>query len=313
MNRRTREGFYVLWTLAILLCLGVCIFLLIWVSFADGGDAASLPVQPDVQDQTTDGAQPADGTQAADGTQPADGSQTADGSQPMDGTQPAEGADQPADEGVTSPVSVTLGETPDAGMDYIDHLTFLGDSTTNGLYAYGLLPHYQVWTPASGTLSLFNYAIETIDYYTPGGGDTPQSLPIVDCAAQAQPEYLVITLGINGVNILDEEQFKQYYTGLINDVLYASPNTKIICNSIYPVIDGQAPSDITNAKINAANGWILDVATQTGTRYLNTHDALTDASGNLNIDYIGSDSDGIHMHNGGYEAVLQYIRTHAWQ
>ena len=42
MNGRTREGFYALWTLAILICLGVCVFLLIWVSFADGGGDSAV-------------------------------------------------------------------------------------------------------------------------------------------------------------------------------------------------------------------------------------------------------------------------------
>lgn len=308
MNSRTREGFYALWTLAILICLGVCVFLLIWVSFADGGDAAqTTPAQDSQTDAQTDvSAQPV--LPGEDGTVPGQTDTAGSGTAATD-----DGSVQDAGEGNTSSVPVILGETADMGQDYQDQLTFLGDSTTYGLYAYGLLPHYQVWTPASGTLSLFNYAVETIDCYTPGGGDTAESLPIVDCAANYQPEYLVITLGVNGVSLLDEDQFKQYYTSLVQDILYASPDTRIICNSIYPVIDSQTPEGIKNDRINAANGWILDVATQQGVRYLNSHDALTDASGNLSTDYISTNSDGIHMDSRGYEAVLRYIRTHAWQ
>ena len=301
MNSRSREGFYTLWTIAILVSLALCVFLVIYVSVTGGSPAA---VQPPAADATAlpDGTMP-DGA-APDGTQSADGAQAA-----QDGAVPADTTDMPVPTDVPQPASTVLAETMDLGQEYQDKIVFLGDSTTYGLYSYNVLPHYQVWTPASGTLSLFNWEIETIDYYGRDGSN--QALSIADCAATGQPEYLVITLGINGISILNESQFKDYYRGLVQAIQAASPNTRIICQSIYPVIDSMTSSDITNAKIDAANGWILSIAEELGVRYLNTHDSLLDGSGQL-IEELNS-GDGIHVTAEGYRRILTYVRTHAYQ
>ena len=94
---------------------------------------------------------------------------------------------------------------------------------------------------------------------------------IGEACALKQPEYLVITLGVNGVADMSEDYFKECYTGVINMVRENSPDTKIICNSIYPVGRNYAHlGSINNDKINAANEWIKEVAAETGTRYSDT-------------------------------------------
>lgn len=283
MNRRTRESFYLLWTAAILICLAVCVFVLIYFSVTDGGTTASVPVPSDYT--------PAEG-QAPEGME----------------DQPVQ---SPATPEPTQPPTI-LAETADMGQDYQDRLVFLGDSTTYGFAAYGVLPFTQIWTPASGTLSLFNWPAESINYYAPDSPDTPVSLSIADTARTRQPEYLVITLGLNGVAMMEEADFKDYYRRLITTIQEASPDTKIICQSIYPVIDARTPDGIKNDRINAANGWILQLAQETGTRYLNTHDYLMDDTGSLPVQYDGG-NDGIHLTPDGLRAILQYVRTHAWQ
>ena len=317
MNNRTRESFYALWTAAIFICLILCIVILVYVSIADAPATAEgqLPA---------DGSQPQTGQSAVDGQQPAeDGQQPADqqtGTDVPPVTDPNAATAPPADgqagAAVTAPPvpsAVILGETADMGQEYLDRIVFLGDSTTYGMYAYNVLPHYQVWTPSNGTMALFNWAIEHVQYYPYGTNDDPQTLTIAEAAAAAKPDIMVITLGINGVAVLDETQFRDYYTEMVEAIQEASPDTKLIFQSIYPVIDSQTPSGVTNDRINAANEWILDMALQLGARYLATHDALTDSTGNLSLDYITSNSDGIHMDQRGYNAIVQYVRTHAWQ
>lgn len=76
-----------------------------------------------------------------------------------------------------TPVSVELAETEDAGPEYIDKIVFLGDSTSFGLSAYGILPASQVWTDSIGTMCLFNWAVDPIAYYAPGSYET-ESLTI---------------------------------------------------------------------------------------------------------------------------------------
>ena len=136
-----------------------------------------------------------------------------------------------------TPIPVELGETEDAGQEYIDKIVFLGDSTTYWLAGYGVLPFSQVWCDAIGTLSLFNWEVDTIAYYEPGSSEDPVQLSLKDCMARRKPEILVITLGLNGIAILDESQFRDYYVNMLAALQQASPDTKIICQSIYPVDD----------------------------------------------------------------------------
>ena len=57
MNSRSREGFYLLWTIAILICLAVCVFVLAYFSFI-GGDKTA-PAAEDIP-PAADGALPED-------------------------------------------------------------------------------------------------------------------------------------------------------------------------------------------------------------------------------------------------------------
>ncbi len=220
---------------------------------------------------------------------------------------------KPTAEPSPTPVPVELTETGDAGQEYIDKFVFLGDSTTYGLGAYGILPFTQIWADSIGTLALFNWEIDPIAYYDPADPYNAQSLSIPDCAARRQPEYLMITLGINGIAFLDEDGFKDYYVRMIQAIQQASPDTKIICQSIYPVIDSYVPNGISNEKVNAANRWVYDIAAQTGVRYLNSHDVLMDGSGQLNGDYTDDTAMGIHLNAAGFSVLLENIRTHAYQ
>ena len=212
-----------------------------------------------------------------------------------------------------TPVPVELGETEDAGQEYIDKMVFLGDSTTYWLAGYDVLPFTQVWTDSIGTMSLFNWEIDPINYYDPASPTTPVSLFIPDCAARRQPEYLVITLGLNGIAFLDEQEFRDYYLDMLDAIMAASPDTKIICQSIFPVIDSRVPKGISNEKINTANKWIYAMAEEKGLRYLNAHDVLMDENGQLRLDYTDDTAMGIHMNTTGLNAMLMNIRTHAWQ
>ena len=210
----------------------------------------------------------------------------------------------------TGPVAARLGLTADAGREYLDKIIFLGDSTTYGIgyyYRHGytdLCPPSQVWTPSSGTLSLWDYDTAKIVYPATG-----KELSIQDAAKAAQPEILIITLGVNGISSLNETEFKADYTALVKNILEVSPNTKIILNSIYPVADSyQYQRSINNQKINAANGWIEDMANELGLRYLNSHEALA-VDGKLPES--SHNGDGLHLTGESFGKVMEYIRTHA--
>ena len=217
----------------------------------------------------------------------------------------------PTAEPSPEPTPEALPETADAGQQYVDRLTFLGDSLTYHMALFGYVPFTQVWVPEIATLALFSCPTALINYYPKADPENPRELSIADTAAAAQPEYLVISLGVNGMAVLDEDEFKRYYSDLIDSILENSPDTKIICQSIYPVVDGVAPKGITNENVVKANRWIQDVAKQAGLPYLNTYEILVDDAGGLAAQY--AREDGYHVTEGTYELILQYIRTHAYE
>ena len=227
---------------------------------------------------------------------------------PLPSNPPVENTDPPV---YTAPTR--LGTTPDAGREYLDKIIFLGDSTTYGIgvyYGYGftdLCPSTQVWTPASGTLTLSYYNIATIVY-----PETGEELTIVDAVKRAKPEIRVITLGVNGISFMDEEWFIRDYTALVDSIKDASPDTKIILNSIYPVAASyKHQGDINNDKIRAANTWIERIAEATGSRYLHSFESLVGADGYLPES--SQNGDGLHLNGESFGTVMNYIRTHAYQ
>ncbi|MCD8389177.1 MAG: SGNH/GDSL hydrolase family protein [Oscillospiraceae bacterium] len=275
MKKRSKESIYMLWSGAIVFCVILAIFALIFSSCAKQESEESV-----VENQLLE--------------------------IEHDNTPETAGPN-----GTAEAVSVRLAETEDAGRDYLDRLVFLGDSTTYGIgyyYEQGyteLCPSSQVWTPASGTLTLSQYNIATIVY-----PETGEELTITEAVTQAEPEYLYITLGVNGVSFMDEEWFKRDYSALVESIRAASPDTKIVLNSIYPVAASYAHQyEISNEKIRAANGWIEQVATDTGCRFLYSYEAVVDESGNLPEER--QNGDGIHLNGEAFTEVMYYIRTHA--
>ena len=201
-----------------------------------------------------------------------------------------------------------LDKTEDAGQTYINDIIFIGDSTTHGMAFYGVLEGgkntTQVWTPKSGTLAMWNLLTENIVY-----PDDSSQMLIADAISIKKPKMTVLTLGVNGVSSLSEEQFKKYYVELIEKIKESSKETKIILQSIYPVCDYYEMKSISMEKINKANSWIAEIAHENGAYYLNTITSLVNEKGYLNNDYCNGD--GIHISKEGFEVILNYIRTHA--
>ena len=107
---------------------------------------------------------------------------------------------------------------------------------------------------------------------------------------------------------LTEEQKVEIAKALGIENMEASPKTKIILQSIFPVTAGCVNLD--NTKIDTANKWVKAIAAENGCRYLDTQSILKDDKNCLKENYCNS-SDGIHMGKEAYVAILEYIRTHA--
>jgi lysophospholipase L1-like esterase len=294
MKKNVFDRYYYLWSVSIVVCLLLTFFSLIFVSCAKTGDSdvktTSTPASPS--------AQPADA-----------GTETADpGAEPSSEVSPVPPAESNSPLPSQNADPTFLGETEDMGQEYVNRFVFLGDSTTYGLGAYEVVDKNQVWTPKSGTLTLDKWSYTAIVY-----PDTGEEILLPEAVADKKPEYMMITLGINGISFMDEENFKSEYTKLVQAVQENSPDTKIIINSIYPVAASYKYLDeINNTKIATANEWLKSVAQETGVRYLDSASVLLGSDGWLPENLLNG-SDGMHMNENGYQLVIQYLRTHAYK
>jgi hypothetical protein len=268
----------------IVLCVLLVLFTLIFVSCSGSSDATDNSPSP---------------------TETAGVSEDVSGSPPVS-DEPAETSTPEPTESL-EPAPTILAQTEDMGQEYVDKFVFLGDSTTYGLGYYGVVPTSQIWTPKSGTLTLSQWSFTAIDY-----PDTGQEVMIVDAVTDKKPEYMLITLGVNGVSFMDEDYFKSEYTDLVNAIKAASPDTKIILNSIYPVAASyEHLESINNENISAANEWIKQIAEDTGTRYLNSCAMLIGVDGFMPESF--HNGDGMHLNADSFGLVIEYLRTHGYK
>ncbi|MEG0777985.1 MAG: GDSL-type esterase/lipase family protein [Oscillospiraceae bacterium] len=286
MKKSKQENVYSFWSASILLCLLLVCFSLIFASCAKkGAPKGKTPVLPS--------ASPSEAAETP--TLPA-APET-----PIPGIAVTPSAQAPAS-------GARLGETEDMGQEYVDKFVFLGDSTTNGLAHYDIVPKTQVWTPASGTLTLAYWSTCTIVDRSDNSEDSIKNL-----ITEKKPEYILITLGVNGISFMDEKYFTEEYTNLVNAIKEANPSTKIILNSMYPVTKkySDEKNGITNEKITAANVWVENVATATGVKYLDSATLLKDANGNLVETY--DNDDGLHLNGETFKLVIDNLRKHGYK
>ena len=195
-----------------------------------------------------------------------------------------------------------LPESKDAGQEYLYSLTFLTDSTMIGLREYGLVTG--VWGTDSGSMPFNSLSTAAIKY--PGDGS---EVSIADAAMIAKPAILVICVGSDGLSSVIKDSFILDYEALIDSILAASPNTKIILCSLCSVTNSYTGPDGLNAALMLeANEWIKQVCSDKGAYYANVCPELCN-SGYLSSAY--ASSNGKTLSSAGLNIVLDYLKTHA--
>ncbi len=218
------------------------------------------------------------------------------------------------------PETLILAESADAGMAYIDSMIFFGESTTAHLRARGVLSGgnetKQVWQNDSGTMRLSSRITSELITYP----ETGESLTVAAACAAKQPDYIVLSFGLNGLtgfaaNDAGKTSYVQNYSKLIRAIQQASPNTRIILQTVYPICQvGNFTEDLStlNSYILTLNSYLPEIAAAfENVRVVDTASVLRDAENALLAEY--DNGDGQHLSTQAYEAILAYLRTHAWQ
>ena len=210
-----------------------------------------------------------------------------------------------------------LTKTPDAGIAYLDQLTFLGESTTAHLINRAVLSGgkatTQVLANESGTM-LLSAKTPSQEILHPKTGER---IALSDYVAKEKPPYLVLSFGLNGITgfVANKTSYVNSYNKLINAVKQASPNTNIILQTVYPVCKAEGFTVDTatlNAHIKILNSWLPEIAAaHENVRVADTASVLYNSEGMLAASF--DNGDGIHLTRSAYEEILAYLRTHAWQ
>lgn len=324
MNTKSSEGLIYKAVIVIIIIALAAFITLIAVSTvrhesgADETTADTTPLfSPSIEDGLTDAPEVPEAVETEDTVPVTTAEITADkapeettpvNSAPVDA--PSQNSTEEWDKFLAGFEGTVLSLSDDAGQAYVDKLVFLGDSTTYGLRAYKMLSGGkntdQVWTPTSGTLTLSQVSFAKIVY-----PESNTEVTIKEAVTAKKPEYLVITLGVNGVSFMDEKYFKSEYKKMLETIIDASPDTKIICQSIFPVARTYAHlGSINNEKIRTANHWIVEVAHEVGVKFVDTYSVLCDSEGWLPESY--HNGDGMHLNETSFTLELNNLRTHAY-
>ena len=198
-----------------------------------------------------------------------------------------------------------LTETADAGQSYQDEMLFIGDSNTVRLYNNGLISLQQFCAKEGiGTQVALNEGIVTFKKDT-------NTYTIAQAVAMMKPRRVLITLGTND-NGMDTEAFIGNYTALIQAIQASYPYTDIIVNTVPPIpADHSTYPHMDQAKIDDFNMALLSMCEQLGVRFLNSAEVLKGEDGYGIADYYTSGD--IHLKSAGLKAVLNYLRTHAYE
>ena len=198
-----------------------------------------------------------------------------------------------------------LTETADAGQSYQDETLFIGDSNTVRLYNNGLISLQQFCAKEGiGTQVALNEGIVTFKKDT-------NTYTIAQAVAMMKPRRVLITLGTND-NGMDTEAFIGNYTALIQAIQASYPYTDIIVNTVPPIpADHSTYPHMDQAKIDDFNMALLSMCEQLGVRFLNSAEVLKGEDGYGIADYYTSGD--IHLKSAGLKAVLNYLRTHAYE
>jgi lysophospholipase L1-like esterase len=193
--------------------------------------------------------------------------------------------------------------------DPIDRMTFFGDSTTAHLALRGGIPGERVWSGVNSTV-LFETvnAVKCVHLQKEN-----RDLSLAEAVALKKPRILVITVGVSGgAGRLSRESFVGIYRELLLSVRKASPETKILVQSLLPLSDQSVKhyKRLTKEAVVQANGWVKELCAELQIPYVDTHAKLIDPNtGYLKPEY--QNDEYMHLTAQAYEVILANLRAYA--
>ena len=180
---------------------------------------------------------------------------------------------------------------------------FIGNSITDGIARYGIIPGATVY--AKNGLTVTNALTEPV--VTSGSS----RITVEQALQNRQFDRIYLMFGMNELGFGSEEQFVTRYSNLIDRIWALQPSATIYVQSILPVTAERSAKDSTfnNPKLQHFNELIRQMCAEKQALFLDAHSALCDESGALPAEY---SSDGIHITKEAYGVWFSYVNTHIW-
>ncbi|MDD3429053.1 MAG: GDSL-type esterase/lipase family protein [Oscillospiraceae bacterium] len=196
-----------------------------------------------------------------------------------------------------------LKATDDAGETYIAETLFIGDSNIERAINYNIISlNNGIGVTSMGIQSVISKACV---YFQ--GVDAPVAIP--QAISMMQPRRVVLSFGTNNTVGYETDAFIALYQKVIDAIRTAYPNTDIIINAIPPVGQNRENQLIKIETIDAFNLALAQLAQKNSLSFVNTNEALRDASGYAKAEYVIED--GLHLTEAGLNAMFSYIRGHS--
>lgn len=196
----------------------------------------------------------------------------------------------------TSSNYTPTGVSPNSDF-YQSRLAVAGDSIAYGYNVYGLIPNEH--NIARESVSLWNLDYFTFNY---GYGE----IGMIDAIDYVHPKLLLMSMGMNDVNMSTADSFAMKYNSLVNQVLERVPDTNIVICGITPV--GAYTGFTTNETIMSFNSALRDMVDKMNNDrvyFFDPYSVLANEYSTLRDDCSGGD--GIHLQSHCYTDILTAI------
>ncbi len=122
---------------------------------------------------------------------------------------------------------------------------------------------------------------------------------------EMQPKYVMMLMGMNDVNLIDNQMYASNYKQIITDCISASPNTEYIVMAMTPVVNG---CFCDNKRIDVFNNTLKIMIKELNNphvHFVDPSDYLKTKGESMIEEY--ADVDGVHLSGGGQAVCLWYL------
>ena len=142
-------------------------------------------------------------------------------------------------------------------------------------------------------------------FLNPDGSGTKRTM--VEAAGMLRPARIVVCFGINGIAFMGEENFMRDYAALLDALAAASPDSRLIVQSVLPVssaFEAKEPR-LDNGVIDRYNSRLKELIESRGGLFMDTAGVMKNSDGDLDVAY--DSGDGLHYNKKAYEALFDFI------